>query len=89
LSQKICPAIAVAYGSVIFDGWRPNRFCSEPNEVRMHRLGVLEPLAYAAGGLCTAIAGKAALDDTGSTWPTILVVVGLFFAANGIRRMSR
>jgi uncharacterized membrane protein HdeD (DUF308 family) len=45
--------------------------------------------AYAAAGLSTAVAGKAALDDTGASWPTILVVVGLFMAANGIRGISR
>lgn len=45
--------------------------------------------AYAAAGLSTAVAGKAALDDTGSSWPTILVVVGLFVAASGIRGISR
>jgi len=55
----------------------------------MQRLDFFRPLACAAGGLCTALAGTAALGDTGATWPTILVVVGLFFAANGIRGMSR
>jgi hypothetical protein len=55
----------------------------------MPRLGAFQSLVYTTGGLCTAIAGKAALDDTGCTWPTILVVVGLFFAASGIRGMSR
>jgi len=44
---------------------------------------------YAAAGLSTAVAGKAALDDTGSSWPTILVVVGLFMAASGIRGLGR
>jgi hypothetical protein len=49
----------------------------------------LQSWVYAAGGLSTAVAGKVALDDTGSSWPTILVVVGLFVAASGIRGLSR
>jgi hypothetical protein len=50
---------------------------------------IFQPWLYTAAGLSTAVAGKAALDDTGSSWPTILVVVGLFVAANGIRGMTR
>ncbi|HMC09761.1 MAG TPA: hypothetical protein VKH44_00665 [Pirellulaceae bacterium] len=50
---------------------------------------MLQSWVYAAAGLGTAVAGKAALDDTGSSWPTILVVVGLFVAASGIRGISR
>ena len=53
------------------------------------RRNVWQPLLYTAAGLSTAVAGKAALDDTGSSWPTILVVVGLFMAASGIRGMGR
>ena len=49
------------------------------------RRNVWQPWLYAAAGLSTAVAGKAALDDTGASWPTILVVVGLFVAASGIR----
>jgi uncharacterized membrane protein HdeD (DUF308 family) len=53
------------------------------------RQRTLQPWFYAAAGLSTAVAGKAALDDTGASWPTILVVVGLFMAASGIRGLSR
>jgi uncharacterized membrane protein HdeD (DUF308 family) len=53
------------------------------------RRRTLQSWLYTAAGLSTAIAGKAALDDTGSSWPTILVVVGLFMAASGIREISR
>jgi hypothetical protein len=45
--------------------------------------------AYAAAGLSTAVAGNAAFEETGATWPTILVVAGLFVAATGIRGLSR
>ncbi len=45
--------------------------------------------AYAAAGLGTAVAGNAAFEQTGATWPTILVVAGLFVAATGIRGLSR
>ena len=44
-------------------------------------------LVYTAAGLSTAVAGEAVLADTGATWPTILVVVGLYVAASGIRRL--
>jgi len=44
-------------------------------------------LVYTAAGLGTAVAGEAVLEDTGATWPTILVVVGLYVAASGIRRL--
>ena len=44
-------------------------------------------LVYTAAGLSTAVAGEAVLEDTGATWPTILVVVGLYVAASGIRRL--
>ncbi|MBW8885817.1 MAG: hypothetical protein JF612_13800 [Planctomycetia bacterium] len=54
-----------------------------------NRHGTLQSFVYAAAGLGTAVAGKAALDDTGSSWPTILVVVGLFVAATGIRGITR
>jgi len=47
------------------------------------------PWLYTAAGLSTAVAGKAAFDDSGASWPTILVVVGLFMAASGIRGMGR
>ncbi len=53
-----------------------------------NRRGTLQSFVYTAAGLGTAVAGKAALDDTGSSWPTILVVVGLFVAATGIRRIA-
>jgi len=49
----------------------------------------LQSWLYTAAGLSTAVAGKAVLDETGSSWPTILVVVGLFVAASGIRGISR
>ena len=55
----------------------------------LYRRGTLQSFVYAAAGLGTAVAGKAALDDTGSSWPTILVVVGLFVAATGIRGITR
>jgi len=53
------------------------------------RRSIWQPWLYTAAGLSTAVAGKAALDDTGASWPTILVVVGLFVAASGIRGMGR
>jgi hypothetical protein len=49
----------------------------------------LQSWVYTAAGLGTAVAGKAALDDTGASWPTILVVVGLFVAASGFRGINR
>jgi hypothetical protein len=49
----------------------------------------LQSWFFTAAGLSTAVAGKAALDDTGSSWPTILVVVGLFVAASGLRGIGR
>ena len=55
----------------------------------MLRLSAIKSWMCAAAGLGTAVAGKAALDDTGASWPTILVVVGLFLAATGIRGISR
>lgn len=45
--------------------------------------------AYTAAGVSTAVAGNAALEETGATWPTILVVVGLFVAATGFRGLGR
>src|SRR5262245_39847106 len=55
----------------------------------LYRRGKLQSFVYAAAGLGTAVAGKAAIDDTGSSWPTILVVVGLFVAVTGIRDITR
>jgi hypothetical protein len=55
----------------------------------LNRHSMLQSWIYAAAGLSTAVAGKAALDDTGSSWPTILVVVGLLVAASGIRGIGR
>jgi hypothetical protein len=49
----------------------------------------LQSWVYTAAGLGTAVAGKAALDDTGSSWPTLLVVVGILVAASGIRGIAR
>jgi hypothetical protein len=50
---------------------------------------IWQSCAYAAAGLSTAVAGNAAFEETGATWPTILVVVGLFVAATGIRGLGR
>jgi hypothetical protein len=50
---------------------------------------ILQSWGYAAAGLSTAVAGNAALEETGATWPTILVVVGLFVAATGIRSINK
>lgn len=50
---------------------------------------IWQSCAYAAAGLSTAVAGNAAFEETGSSWPTILVVVGLFVAATGIRGLGR
>jgi hypothetical protein len=62
--------------------------CLARFSMRFHG-STLQSWLYTAAGLTTAVAGKAALDDTGSSWPTILVVVGLFVAASGIRGISR
>jgi hypothetical protein len=39
---------------------------------------------YMAAGLGTAVFGKAAGENSGDTWPIILVVVGLYFIAAGV-----
>ena len=36
-------------------------------------------------GIGAVIAGAAALQQTFDTWPTILIVVGMYAAASGIR----
>jgi len=41
--------------------------------------------ASALAGIGTAIIGTAALEQTFYTWPTILVVVGVYAAVSGIR----
>jgi hypothetical protein len=38
-------------------------------------------------GIGTALIGTAALDQTADTWPTIVIVVGIYTAASGIRGM--
>jgi hypothetical protein len=39
----------------------------------------------ALAGIGTAIIGTAALEQTLNTWPTILIVIGVYAAASGIR----
>jgi hypothetical protein len=40
-------------------------------------------------GIGTAVLGTAALEQTSGTWPTILIVVGVYAAASGIRELRR
>jgi len=39
----------------------------------------------ALAGMGTAIVGTAALEQSFHTWPTILIVIGVYAAASGIR----
>lgn len=39
----------------------------------------------AVAGISAAIFGTAALDQTLHTWPTIVIVIGVYAAASGIR----
>jgi hypothetical protein len=42
-------------------------------------------LTNSLAGIGTALIGTAALEQTLNTWPTILIVVGVYAAASGIR----
>jgi len=39
----------------------------------------------ALAGIGTAVVGTAALEQTFYTWPTILIVIGVYAAASGLR----
>ena len=39
----------------------------------------------AIAGVGTALLGTIALEESAHTWPTILIVVGVYAAASGIR----
>jgi len=47
----------------------------------------LSSAVSALAGLSAAFLGTAALETSAHTWPTILVVIGVYAAATGIRSL--
>jgi hypothetical protein len=65
-----------------------HRVCNDSSKRK--RAGIMKLCTWksavdALTGIGTAIIGTAALERTSDTWPTILVVVGIYAAASGIR----
>jgi hypothetical protein len=66
-------------------GWRKGWLVRERNQ-DMKRC-TLNPVVSAMAGLSAAFLGTAALETSADTWPTILVVIGAYVAASGIRSL--
>jgi len=47
----------------------------------------LNAVVSAMAGLSAALLGTAELETSAHTWPTILVVIGVYAAATGIRSL--
>lgn len=52
-------------------------------------LKILNAVATMLGGIGTTLVGMLALDETLHTWPTILIAVGVYSAATGLRNLQR